>query len=85
MESDQEKPAVPVEKVKKPEINISHEDLSDVSDLEDSMGATFDEEEEKPNEAAQKSSETEKVTADELKPTAGDKKVTSENAGFDQS
>ncbi|ENN75061.1 hypothetical protein YQE_08374, partial [Dendroctonus ponderosae] len=87
MESDQEKPAVPVEKAKKPDINISHEDLSDVSDLEDSMGGTFDEEDENPKnnkEEAQKSSETEKVLADELKSAAGDKKVKNEKAGFDQ-
>ncbi|XP_019763725.2 zinc finger CCCH domain-containing protein 18 isoform X2 [Dendroctonus ponderosae] len=84
MESDQEKPAVPVEKAKKPDINISHEDLSDVSDLEDSMGGTFDEEDEIPKdnkEEAQKSSETEKVLADELKSAAGDKKVSEASLG----
>lgn len=45
MESDQERPASPKEKPEKNELNISHEDLSDVSDLEDSIGEAHSEDE----------------------------------------
>lgn len=49
MESDHEEPERKSPKLaQKQEINITHEDLSDVSDLEDSMGGrTEDEEDEK--------------------------------------
>lgn len=43
MESDQENDVKDFkEVVRRPEINISHEDLSDVSDLEESLGGNLD-------------------------------------------
>lgn len=42
MESDQESEHQFKEENRRPEINISHEDLSDVSDLEESLGGNLD-------------------------------------------
>lgn len=42
MESDQESDHPVKEETRRPEINISHEDLSDVSDLEESLGGNLD-------------------------------------------
>ncbi|XP_050316022.1 zinc finger CCCH domain-containing protein 18-like isoform X2 [Anthonomus grandis grandis] len=51
MESDTEKKTVGKSQGEKQEINISHEDLSDVSDLEDSLGAHSDDKKESENKS----------------------------------
>ncbi|KAJ8919692.1 hypothetical protein NQ315_006220 [Exocentrus adspersus] len=57
MESDHEKEAsAPTENASRPEINISHEDLSDVSDLDDCMGDNSDEEHKEEDKKAQENS-----------------------------
>lgn len=82
MESDNEKQSNTREKSEKGEINISHEDLSDVSDLEDSMGGNSEEEgrlrgRDDLNNTTQKQGEDDRImNGEEQKTQVTEKKVT---------